>query len=219
MDGIEPLRLLGVVAQLGAKVLHVAVDGALIALKVVAENLLNQLHTVVDTTGMTSKRGEQLKLGSGQVHFLVLDQNLVARDIDDQIAEVEYLDGGLVGLMGTAEQSANARNKLARRERLDQIVVGSELEADNTVFDLALGGKHDNRHIRGVANGAANALTGNLREHEVEHDQVELMLLELLDSRLAVAHAHNPIALALEIGSDSVTDCLLILDQQNLFCI
>ena len=104
VDGIEPLRLLGVVAQLGAKVLHVAVDGALIALKVVAENLLNQLHTVVDTTGMTSKRGEQLKLGSGQVHFLVLDQNLVARDIDDQIAEVEYLDGGLVG--GTERERA-----------------------------------------------------------------------------------------------------------------
>jgi hypothetical protein len=45
------------------------------------------------------------------------------------------------------------------------------------------------------------------------------MLLELLDSGLAVAHAHNPIALALEIGSDGVSDCLLILDQQNLFCI
>lgn len=35
VNGIEPLRLLGVVAQLGAKVLHMAVDGALVALKVV----------------------------------------------------------------------------------------------------------------------------------------------------------------------------------------
>ena len=43
------------------------------------------------------------------------------------------------------------------------------------------------------------------------------MLLELLDRGLAVADAHNPVAFALEIGSDGVTDCLLILDQQNLF--
>ena len=55
-----------------------AVDGALVTLKVVAEHLLDQLHTVIDTTGMTSKRGEQLKLGSSQVYFLVLDQNLVS---------------------------------------------------------------------------------------------------------------------------------------------
>ena len=168
---------------------------------------------------MTGKRGEQLKLGSRQVDFLALDQNLVARDIDDQIAEVEYLDGWLVGLMGTAEQGAYAGDKLARRERLNQIVVGAELKTDNTVLDLALGSQHDDGDIRGIANGAANALAGDLGEHKVEHDQVKLMLLELLDRGLAVADTHNPVAFALEIGSDGVTDCLLILDQQNLFCI
>lgn len=54
VDGVEPLGLLGVVAQLGAKVLHVAVDGALVTLKVVAEHLLDQLHAVVDAAGMTA---------------------------------------------------------------------------------------------------------------------------------------------------------------------
>ena len=108
VDGVEPLGLLGIIAQLGAKVLHVAIDGALIALKVVPKHLLDQLHTVVDTAGMTSKRGEQLELGSRQIDFLAFDQDLVARDIDDQIAEVEYLDGGLVGLVGTTEQGAYA---------------------------------------------------------------------------------------------------------------
>lgn len=84
-------------------------------------------------------------------------------------------------------------------------------------LDLALGRQHNDGDIRGVANGAANALAGNLGEHKVEHNQVELVLLELLDRRLAVPDANNPVALALEIGSDSVTDCLLVLDQQNLF--
>ena len=105
VNGVEPLRLLGVVAQLGAKVLDVTVDGALVALKVIAEHLLDQLHTVIDATGMASKRGEQLKLGSSQVYFLVLDQDLVARDIDDQIAKVEHLNGGLVCLVSTTEQA------------------------------------------------------------------------------------------------------------------
>ena len=121
--------------------------------------------------------------------------------------------------MSTAEQGTDAGDELARRERLDQVVVGTKLEADDAILDLALGGKHDNGHIRGIADSAANALAGNLGEHKVEYNQVELVLLELLDRRLAVADANNPVALALEIGSDSVTDCLLILDQQNLFCI
>ena len=45
-----------------------------------------------------------------------------------------------------------------------------------------------------------------LGEHEVEHDQVELVLLELLDRRLAVAYAHNPVALALEVGVPFVVE-------------
>ena len=143
----------------------------------------------------------------------------MARDIDDQIAKVEHLNGGLVCLVSTTEQGADAGDELTRRERLNQVVVGTKLKADDAILDLALGRQHNDGDIRGVANGAANALAGNLGEHKVEHNQVELVLLELLDRRLAVADANNPVALALEIGSDSVTDCLLVLDQQNLFCI
>ena len=118
-----------------------------------------------------------------------------------------------------AEHRMDAGKQFARVEGFGDVVVGAELKTDNTVLDLALSRQHDDGDIRGIANGAANALAGDLGEHKVEHDQVKLMLLELLDRGLAVADAHNPVAFALEIGSDGVTDCLLILDQQNLFCI
>ena len=36
MHGVEPLGVLGVVSQLGAKILHMGIDGALIALEIVA---------------------------------------------------------------------------------------------------------------------------------------------------------------------------------------
>ena len=53
----------------------------------------------------------------------------------------------------------------------------------------------------------------------IEHDQVELMFLELLDGGLAIADADDPIALALEIRRDRIANGLLVLDQQNLFCV
>ena len=92
MHGVEPLGLLGIIAQLGTQVLDMTVDRALIALEVVAQNLLDKLHAVIHATGMTSQGGEQLELRSGKVNFFVLDQNLMTGNIDDQIAKIENLN-------------------------------------------------------------------------------------------------------------------------------
>jgi len=45
------------------------------------------------------------------------------------------------------------------------------------------------------------------------------VLLEFLDGGLAVAHAHDPIALALKIRRHRVANGLLVLNKQNLTCI
>ena len=168
---------------------------------------------------MTSQGGEQLELRSGKVNFFVLDQNLMTGNIDDQIAKIENLNLRLIGDVRTTEEGTHASDKLARRERFNQIVVCTKLEADDTVLDLALRGKHDDGHIGGVANGTTHALARKLGKHEVQHDQVKLVLLKLLNSGLTVTDADDPIALALEVCSDSIADGLLVLDQKDLPCI
>ena len=195
------------------------INGALIALKVVAQDLLHELHAVVHAAGMTGERGEELELGCGEVDLFALNQNLVPRDIDDQIAKVENLDLRLVGKVSAAEQGTHARHELARGEGFDEVVVRTELETDDTILNLPLSGKHDNRHIRGVTDGTAHTLAGKLGKHKVEHDQVKLVLLELLNGGLTVANTHDPITLTLKIGCHRVADGLFILNQQNLTCI
>ena len=91
VHGVEPTRVARIVAQLGAQVLDVRVNRALVALEVIAQDLLDQLHTRVDATGIAGERREQLELGGGQVDFLALDRDLMARDVDDQIGEVDLL--------------------------------------------------------------------------------------------------------------------------------
>lgn len=44
VHGVNPTRVARVIADLGAEILHVAVDGALVTLEVVAEHLLDELH-------------------------------------------------------------------------------------------------------------------------------------------------------------------------------
>ena len=106
-----------------------------------------------------------------------------------------------------------------RGEGLDEVIVRAKLQTYDAILDLALCSKHDDRNIRGVADGTAHALTGKLGQHEVEHDQVELMLLELLDGGLPVADADNPVTFALKICGNRIADGLLIFNQQDLTCI
>ena len=191
------------------------VDGALVALEVVAEHLFHQLHTRVHAARIAGKRGEQLELGGREVDFLALHENLVAGNVDREVAELEHFALRLGVGMHAAEQGAHARDKLAGAEGFHQVIVGAQLKPDDAVFHLALRGEHDDGHIGVVADGAADALAGNAWEHKVENDQVEMMLLEFLKRLLAVAHGGYPVVFALEISSDRIADRLFVFYKKN----
>ena len=139
----------------------------------------------------------------------------MAGHVDGELAELEHLALRLGIGVDAAQQGAHAGDQLARAERLDQVVVGAQLQADDAVLDLALGGEHDDGHVGVVADGAANALAGNAREHEVKDDQVEVVLGEFLQRLLAVADGGYPIVLALKICGYGIADGLLVLHQQD----
>ena len=173
------------------------VDGALVTLEVVAEHLLNQLHARIYATGITRKRGEQLELACRQVYLLAGDHDLVPRHVNGQLAELQHLALRLAIGMHAAQKGAGAGYQLARAERLHQVVVGAKLKADDAIFHFALCRKHDNGHIGIVANGAAYALARNAREHKIENNQIEMVLGELFQRFLTVAHGGYPVVLTL----------------------
>ena len=50
--------------------------------------------------------------------------------------------------LGTPEDRLHARDELARRERLRQVVVCADLEADDAIRLLVASGEHQDRHLR-----------------------------------------------------------------------
>ena len=90
MHGMKPLRITRIVTNLGAKVLHVGVDGALIALEVVAQNLFNQFHARVHTTRVAAQRGEQLEFTGGKVNLFAAYEDLMTRNVDGELAELQH---------------------------------------------------------------------------------------------------------------------------------
>jgi hypothetical protein len=72
-----------------------------------------------------------------------------------------------------AQDGPQPRGQLARMNRLGNIVVGAQLQADDTVDAVAPGGEHQHRHGRLKAQPAQHRHTVHLGHHDVEDHGVE----------------------------------------------
>ena len=85
------------------------------------------------------------------------------------------------------QQRAHAAPELADRERLRDVVVGAELEPDHLVELVVAGREHDDRHGAARPEALADLEPVELRQHQVEHDEVDVLRREAAQRLLAVA--------------------------------
>src|SRR4051794_28308391 len=119
------------------------------------------------------------------------------------------------GRGGAAQHGADAGRDLAGAERLDDVVVGAELEPDHAVGLLAAGGQHDDRHLRLAPDLAADVVARAVGEHEVEQDEVGADGRRLLESGGGGAGDLEMEALAREGLGEGLRDGRLVLDQED----
>jgi hypothetical protein len=67
----------------------------------------------------------------------------------------------------------HAQQKLARVERLGEVIVDAGLQPLDALLGLGARGKHEDRHLRGAAQRAGEIDARLLRHHHVEDEQVE----------------------------------------------
>src|SRR5262245_36646675 len=77
-----------------------------------------------------------------------------------------------------AQDRSQAREQLARIERLRQVVVRAELETDDAVRGLAARGQHQDRDVGGSPDLAAHGEAVPVGQHEVEDERVERLAFE-----------------------------------------
>ena len=97
-----------------------------------------------------------------------------------------------------AQQRSHPGTELADRERLRDVVVGAELEADHLVELVVAGGQHDDRDGARRPQALADLEPVEPRQHDVEHDEVDRLLRELLQRLFAVGRLDHLVAVALE---------------------
>ena len=168
--------------------------------------------------GRAGQRGEDLELDVGGRHDVAVARHGALARVDAQAAD---LDRALVVGVGARHARApqrrlHARAELAHRERLGDVVVGAELEPEDLVDLLGLGGEHDDRH--GLALGAqapADLQAVHARQHHVQHDEIEDLLVEARERLAAVGGLHDFVAVALQREGEQRLDRLLVVDEQD----
>ena len=150
---------------------------------------------------------------------------LDAVDVGLHVARVEpeLLDHDLLAAAGVLRARAapcggtDARRELLHRERLDEVVVGADLERVDPVV-LGAARRHDDDRS---PDPLAACLLDHLPavepgQHQIEHADVGPLEAESRQTRLPVRHADCVEAGRLQVARHPLSDDVVVLDDQDL---
>ena len=139
-------------------------------------------------------------------------------EVDQQVAVADDSSAGRVGeiAIGAPQERLDAAHQLAQAERLGQVVVRAQLEADDLVHLLVA--RRQEQHRRLVARAAQPAQhleAVHARQAHVEDHEIGRAVRRDLEAFLAVARDGHLVALLLERVLDAPRDGVFVLDDQN----
>src|SRR5262249_4880822 len=117
--------------------------------------------------------------------------------------------------LASTEDCANARNELARRERLREVVVRAELEADHSIGFLVARGQDEDRHVAEVAQPSTELEAVDVGQPEVEHDEAGPTTVDCFEALRPRAFTNDLEAGLLEIRTDERADRFVVFDHDG----
>ena len=117
---------------------------------------------------------------------------------------------------GAAQHRLHPLDQQALAERLVHVVVGAEVEAEDLVDLLVLGGQDDHRHVGGPAQAAQHLHAVHARHLHVEDGEVRRIVLQRRQARGAVVVGLDGVAVAFQRQADRRDDVLVVVHQGDL---
>ncbi len=163
---------------------------------------------------------EDLALALGDAHDLVLAAQLAAVEAEGERPEADRF-GRLACRRGRGgadalEDVAEPQDQLARLEGLRQVVVGADLEAGHPVGGVGAGGQHQDRHLRGLPDGAGIVEAGLARHHHVEHEGVEHEALGLGPRLRGARGRRHPVAVLAQEAGEEIAQAPVVVDHEDV---
>jgi hypothetical protein len=207
--------VVGVVAELAAQVGDVHLHQMLITHPVRPPGPLQQLAAAEHDPRPLRQRLQQVELQAGQRHRVAAAANLAGGHIHAQIPEAAHRRRLGPGGAGSTAHGPDPGHQLPRGKRLGDIVVGAGGQADDLVGLLGPGGQHDDVGVAEGSDPPAGLDAVHAGEHQVQHDDLGILLAGELDGPLAILTAADLEPLAFQITGDQPGQRRLVLDHQR----
>jgi len=194
------------------------VDGAIAMRLAPAPELLQQLVARRHAARVECELIEQPELGRRELRTLAVDVSLDLARVDAQLLDLDRLAARrLLALDAAPRCGAHTRDELLHRERLDEVVVGADLERVHAVVLGAASRDDDDRGADPLAPHRLDQLPAvDAGQHQVEHAGVGLLVAEPRQSLVAVADPDRVEAGSAEMAGHPLGDHLVVLDDQHL---
>ncbi len=150
---------------------------------------------------------------AGQGADLSVHPHLARAAVDLEPAEAQQRIGRRCA---APQHGAQAGQQFARVERLGQVVVGAQLQADHAVGGIAPRGEHDDRHGAGCAQAGADLEAVAVRQHQVEDDRVRLQAALVGQGLAHGVAAADLVAVLRQVLRQHRAQTLVVVDQQDL---
>src|SRR5436190_3825061 len=193
----------------------VHVDRALLDEHVLAPDLVEQPRARENAPRMRHEEVQQAKLGGPEIDRLVARGDLVRRRIDAQAGDLDHVVGKL--RRAPAHHRLDAREQLARRERLGDVVVGAALERRDLVLLLGARREQHNGDVLGALVAAQAPREGqprDARQHPVEQHEIRARLAHQRLGLRHIAGRHYLVPGTLQVGRQQIPDCRFVFDYE-----
>jgi hypothetical protein len=176
--------------------------------------LLQQLEAGEHGSGVRRQEIQEVELLGRQRDRPLLHADLTGPRVDLQAAEDQWVSVVRGPACRTTKDGSDPGHHLSRRERLRDVVVRPDLEADDPIRLLALRREHDHRRVRAFPDPGEDFGSVQPRQHEVEEDQVRRLCFEGLEGSLPVLRRVHGEAVSCQVAAEHLAhDGLVVHDQ------
>jgi hypothetical protein len=214
--GLKVARIFRVRFDFLADAADVHVDRARGHIGSIAPNGIEKMIAGENTAEVTGKVIEQTELGGGSRNGLSADGEGHSGGVDCDVSDFER--AGRERALETAEHGFDAGDEFARAERLSDVVVGSDLEAEDAIGFAALGGEEnyrDGSEAHGLADGAAEFEAVFAGDHDIEHEERRTLALGVGDDVGAVGIDAHGEAIVLQVMANEAGNIGIVFDDED----
>jgi hypothetical protein len=168
-----------------------------------------------ELAALLGEEDEHLEFLGCQRHPAAIAGGGLRAAVDQHVA---HADGRGDIPLAPPQHGPHSGQELADRERLSEVVVGTEIEGLDAVVFLALRRHHDHGHRITLPQFFEQVRAVEPGQHQVEEDQVESLAVGDLEPRHAVGGLEDMAVLLSQALRDGKPGGLVVLDDQNSRC-